>query len=220
MFTQSRYRHIHKKSRPGTRWLTTTRPPRWLGDSRLLALMFVVLFLLTACGTQATTTSRPAASGPVVVATDGKIVDNDARSAQLQVGDQAPDFVYTLPDGTTQKLSDLRGKKVLVNFWATWCGPCTIEMPDMQAATQRFGAEEFVVLGVNHNEAVEVIEPFARELGLTFPLIANPSGDISNRYGATGLPTSYFINTDGTVNFKQVGLMDLSFIEARVEDMQ
>ncbi len=107
------------------------------------------------------------------------------------------------------------GKKVLVNFWATWCGPCRSEMPDLQKALGEAG--DTVVLGVNKAQELKEIAPFADELRISFPLIANPAGDIAGRYGAQNLPTSYFINSDGTIGLKKTGVMNYTFIKAHLE---
>lgn len=185
------------------------------------ALLVVVMLMVSACGSQEPAAAQPVPTpgGPIVIAPESELLERPDGTL-LEVGDPALDFSYTLADGTTTKLSDLRGQKVLLNFWATWCSPCKVEMPDIERAVQEFGSEGFVVLAVNHGEEAAVIEPFARELGLTFPLIANPSSDIVNGYSAIGLPTSYFINSDGTISFKQIGVMDFDFIAQRIEAMQ
>lgn len=193
------------------------------GTWRSGLLLFVVMIVLAACGSPrqvATTVDlRADSSALMAIATESELLERPDGTL-LEVGDMALDFSYTLADGTTQQLSDLRGQKILLNFWATWCGPCRVEMPDIEQAAQTFGDEGFIALAVNHGEEAEVIPPFASELGLTFLLIANPSSDIVNGYAAIGLPTTYFINTDGTISFKQVGVMDFDFIEQRIEEMQ
>ena len=182
---------------------------------RMLALGLLAL-ALSACGSAA-----PVAGSVVAhtIATESKLVDTAAPADLPQVGQIAPNFQYTMPDGSTHTLSQLHGKKVLINFWATWCGPCRSEMPDLQKALGEVG-DSVVVLGVNKAQELKEIAPFADELGIRFALIANPAGDIAGRYGAQFLPTSYFINSDGTIGLKKTGAMDYSFIKTHLEQLK
>jgi len=172
---------------------------------------------LAACAS-ADSGAAPAAGAavPHTIAPDSKLVGDTAPADMPQVGQIAPDFQYTMPDGSTHMLSQLRGKKVLVNFWATWCAPCRSEMPDLQRALGEAGGS-VVVLGVNKAQELKEIAPFADELGISFPLITNQSGDIAGRYSAQNLPTSYFINSDGTIGLKKTGVMNYSFIKAHID---
>jgi peroxiredoxin len=183
-------------------------------------LLPLLLLLLAACGATATEPARPqpVAADAITIADESQLLEEPA-SGRLQVGDMAPDFAYTLSDGTIRKLSDLRGQPVLINFWATWCAPCTIEMPDLEQAAHQLRDEGLVVLGVNHSEPVELIPPFAQEIGVTFPLIADPEGDIVNGFAVSNLPTTFFIAADGTIGFIQIGLMDFEFIQQRVREL-
>ena len=186
---------------------------------RVLLLAFAAT-LLAACASAAR--SAPPAGSPatqLTIASDSKIVGDAGPADMPQVGQLAPDFQYTMPDGTTHKLSELQGKKVLVNFWATWCGPCRAEMPDLQKALGETG-DSVIVLGVNKAQALQEIAPFAEELRISFPLIANPSGDIASRYAAQNLPTSYFINSDGTIGLKKTGVMSYSFIKTHLDQLR
>jgi thiol-disulfide isomerase/thioredoxin len=187
-----------------------------------VVLLTVAMLALAACGGGPAETRAPATQMPRVPATiaaESKLLDDSGTTLMPNIGDIAPDFAYTLPDGTTHKLSELRGKKVLVNFWATWCEPCRSEMPDLQQATHTYG-DELVVLGVNKLEPEAVIPPFLQEVPVSFPLIVNTSGDISSRYAAKNIPTSFFINRDGTVGFRQIGVMTYDFIKMHVDQLQ
>jgi peroxiredoxin len=182
----------------------------------MLTLALLAL-ALSACAS-ATAGVTPTA-GPAVrhtIAPESKLVDDTAPFDIPQVGQIAPDFQYTMPDGSTHLLSQLHGKKVLINFWATWCGPCRSEMPDLQKALGETG-DSVVVLGVNKAQELKELAPFAEELRISFPLIANPAGDIAGRYGAQNLPTSYFINSDGTIGLKKTGVMNYAFIKAHLD---
>jgi peroxiredoxin len=181
----------------------------------VLLLSLIALALASCGGTAAAPAPAP---GEPVVASSSKLLDT-AQLGIPETGQAAPDFQYTMPDGTTTRLSDLRGKKVLLNFWATWCGPCRSEMPDLQKALDEAG-ETLVVLGVNKGELPDVIGPFADELGISFPLIPNPDADIAGRYAVAFMPTSYFINTDGTIGLRKTGVMSYSFIKSHLDQLK
>jgi thiol-disulfide isomerase/thioredoxin len=177
---------------------------------------------LAACGAgagAAAPTLTAQGKVPHVIAAESRLLDSSGETVMPNTGDLAPDFAYTLSDGTTHKLSELRGKKVLLNFWATWCEPCRAEMPDLQKLSDTYGGA-VVILGVNKLEPVAVIPPFADELRISFPLIVNTKGDISNRYVAKNIPTSFFINTDGTVGFRQIGVMKYDFIKLHLDQLK
>lgn len=155
----------------------------------------------------------------MVLALESTLLNPTDRSP-IAKGKEAPDFSYTLVDGTQHTLSDFRGQKVMLNFWATWCPPCNAEMPDIQEAAVRFEDKGFMVLALSQDAQVELIEPFAQKYALTFPLIADPRNEIASRYGARGLPSSYFVNTDGTIHSVQQGMVNVETIEQRIEEMQ
>jgi thiol-disulfide isomerase/thioredoxin len=181
---------------------------------QLLSTLLALTLGLAACGAGRSDASAPTPdTSQVVLASASALID--AGSGRPAVGEVAPDFSYTLADGSIHRLSELRGKRVLLNFWATWCLPCREEMPDLQQAA---GAQsDLVVLAVNRNEAPEAIARFGAEIGVRFPLIANISGDISDRYGATSLPLSYFINSDGTISGRQIGALTPALLGQRLE---
>lgn len=117
-----------------------------------------------------------------------------------RTGYEAADF--TLPDlnGTPHRLSDLRGKVVFLNLWATWCAPCRAEMPSMQALYQRLRGRDFAMLAVSEDaDGEQSVRPFVRELGLTFPILLDPEARLSPRYGVTGYPETFIIDRNGQV---------------------
>jgi thiol-disulfide isomerase/thioredoxin len=131
-------------------------------------------------------------------------------------GEAAPDFRYTMAGGHAHQLSELRGRVVLVNFWATWCAPCKEEMPDLQRLADEYG-DAVTVLGVNKLESLEAIGPFVRQMGVTFTLLGNPEGDISERYGAKNIPLTYFVRPDGTIGAVHIGVMTYDEAKAQVD---
>ena len=111
---------------------------------------------------------------------------DDDGTATLQTGEPVPDFSIELESGKYVSLSDLQGESVVVNFWATWCGPCRLEMPELVEAAQ--SDDDLVILVVNVQESLEQVEPFAQEFDMTMPVVLDPDGDIRERYGVRGRP--------------------------------
>lgn len=180
----------------------------------------LALILLSACGTnQPQATAPTGVMLPANVAWQSKLLDSSGQRGTVATNEPAPDFEFTTPDNKTVKLSDLRGKIVIINFWATWCGPCRQEMPDLQKISDSSNGM-VVVLAVNKLEEASVIGPYAEEIGVQFTLIANPGGDIPERYGVRNLPTSYFIRPDGTVADWRLGAMDSQMIEQSIAKSQ
>jgi peroxiredoxin len=122
-------------------------------------------------------------------------------------GALAPDFVLEDLTGEEIRLSDLRGQPILINFWATWCGPCRLEMPAFQARYEKFKDDGLVVLAVNFDEPASAVEAFREELDLTFPLLLDPGAVVQMLYRMRGYPASYFIDADGVVQVQHLGVM-------------
>ncbi|KKI91892.1 hypothetical protein WQ54_12235 [Bacillus sp. SA1-12] len=124
-------------------------------------------------------------------------------------GNAAPDFELTTLDGEMMSLSNLQGKKVIVNFWATWCPPCRSEMPDMEKIHHEFG-DDVVIAAVNLTSSeknTELVEKFVKELNLTFPVLLDEKGAINKQFEVLSYPTSYIIDEDGIITSKFVGAM-------------
>lgn len=126
---------------------------------------------------------------------------------ELQSGDVAPDFTAELSDGTSITLSEQTDKVVLLNFWATWCGPCVEEMPAFEKLEQEYG-EEVVILAVNSMEDKETVNQFIEENGYTFPIAYDVEGAIGEKYPTTGIPYTLVIGKDGIIKKIYLGAMD------------
>jgi peroxiredoxin len=120
-------------------------------------------------------------------------------------GTKPPAFNGRTADGETVSLASLRGKVVLINFWAAWCEECRPEMPMFERLHRDFAAKGLSVIGINAREGTAAIRGFAKELGLTFPLILDPKGEINVAYGVIGLPTTFLIGRDGQAVALAVG---------------
>ena len=122
-----------------------------------------------------------------------------AALAQLESDDRKREHLdFTLKDlsGKSWALSELRGKVVLVNFWATWCPPCRKEMPDLETLYARFGSKGFVVLGISDEEAAKV-EPFIRERKMSFPVLLDPGRKVNDAFVVDGIPKSFVYDREG-----------------------
>lgn len=122
------------------------------------------------------------------------------------VGSPAPDFELENLAGERMRLSDFQGKPVIVNFWATWCAPCRLEMPAIQ---ERFDREQpdLAVLAVNFDEPAADVRSFVDELGLTFPVLLDPGAEVQRLYRIRGYPTTYFVDRNGLLSVQHIGFM-------------
>ena len=132
------------------------------------------------------------------------------------IGSPAPEIVLKDLQGRDVKLSDLRGKVVLVNFWATWCKPCKEEMPAMQASYDKLRDKGFVVLAVNELEDTARVAEHIRTHGHTFEVVMDHNNQVANMYGVVGLPASFLIDPQGIVRERISGSL---LTESRIEEM-
>ena len=135
-----------------------------------------------------------------------------------KVGQLAPDFVLKTLDGETS-LSDHRGKVVLLNFWASWCGPCRIEFPDITAAYQTYADQDFEVLAVNIGESAETAAQFAEQFEFPFPVLLDSQAGVARLYGAYGIPTSYFLDREGIIRRVRVGAMTKTYLDQALQEL-
>ena len=137
------------------------------------------------------------------------------------VGMQAEDFSLLDLEGKSQSLSQYRGKIVLVNFWATWCKPCTTEMPAMQAIYNKLRDKGFVVLAINELEDDAKVREHIKRYGHTFPVLMDRDNKVANQFGVFGLPVSVFIDQEGRVQeYIKGGLLTEQKIEGTLARIQ
>lgn len=122
-----------------------------------------------------------------------------------RAGTHPPDFTGHTADARQLSLSELRGKVVLINFWASWCRECRPEMPVLQGLHRELAARGLVIVGINAREDARAVARYAEELGLTFPLVLDPAGKINDLYGVIGLPTTFVVARDGRAVALAVG---------------
>lgn len=181
-----------------TRIMTSTLQKRWSLISALILVVSAAWMLFT------TTLAHPTTNGSIPAP---------------QVGFQAPDFSLADDAGNTYKLSELAGRPVIVNFWASWCRPCRAEMPALQAAADQHRADGLAVLAVNatQQDNPAAARQFLDSLEIQLPLLLDDRGDVNRQYQVRALPTTFFISADGKIQELIVGgPLQPALIEARI----
>lgn len=153
-------------------------------------------------------------------AVDAQLAQSVKRSpierGVVQVGDEAPNFMLRDLAGNVVSLWQLRGKVVLLNFWATWCGPCRVEMPAMEQLYRTLPRGEFEILAVStDSQGAAVTRPFQKRMGFTFPILHDSEYRVGLAYGARTIPITFMVDRQGIVRQKIFGARDWDSREAR-----
>ncbi|HEX6127483.1 MAG TPA: redoxin domain-containing protein, partial [Candidatus Limnocylindria bacterium] len=173
-------RRILKPSRAAADRLGSRVPRSWLVTAALLPLL-------------------------VLGAWGALLLSRDAGSAGASIGSEAPDFALADLDGNPIRLSELRGRPVVVNFWASWCGPCVDEFPLLDEAARSHAPDGLAVIGIVFRDNSEAARTFMQRMGAAWPAAMDPGEAIAERYGIYGPPETFFIDRDGIVTARQVG---------------
>jgi len=128
--------------------------------------------------------------------------------SHIQLGDPAPEFQLYALDESPVSLADLRGAPVAINFWATWCLPCIVEIPALNAAQREYAAEGLVVLAVNVEERPSLVIEFVERRGIEYPVVLDPYALVSDLYGVVGMPTTVWLDGDGIIRAADHGALD------------
>jgi len=140
-------------------------------------------------------------------------------SGITMVNRPAPDFILTTFKGTTISLESLRGKPVVINFWASWCPPCRIEAPLIERTWRGYKNRDLIFLGINIQDREEDALNYIREFDITYPNGPDPTGEISIDYGVSGLPVTFFVSSQGEVVRRWVGAIEKSVLISSIEEI-
>ncbi|WP_066062644.1 TlpA disulfide reductase family protein [Neobacillus soli] len=141
-----------------------------------------------------------------------------ATKEGLTIGAMAPNFELKTLTGDKVKLSDLKGKKVMLNFWATWCGPCKAEMPEMEKFSKH-KEDDVVILAVNIDPQLDV-QGFVDENKITFPILLDADDIVNEKYQIISIPTTYFIDSKGIIQDKFIGSMKLDVMKDNTKKLK
>lgn len=182
-------------------------------NSSLILILVLVVIMVGTYIKQQTEKSQAIADN-----VKGQEVETGIANGQL-----APDFTLINLAGEEVMLSDLRGQKVILNFWATWCPPCEAEMPHFQKYYEQYAKKDNVeILGVNATyakEKVERVKQFTESYELTFPILLEPTGDVAQLYEVMTIPATFFIDEQGRVQRQIKGPLDLDALQGYVAEL-
>ncbi|MCC7368745.1 MAG: redoxin domain-containing protein [Chloroflexi bacterium] len=210
-----------KRSRPRRQQLGTTVV--WLAVLVLVlgGLLGVAAYLVLGLPAPGSPGARAPSSAQGGAASPGAgMVPAPEGPPAPRPGALAPDIAGLALDGSRVALGDLRGKTVMVNFWASWCPPCEREMADLQQLYAEESSAGFVVLGVNEGEAPERAQTFLTRKGITFPNLVDPDMSITRRYEVFGLPNSFFVDPAGVVRARIVGPISLEQMRSHLQQVR
>ncbi|HEY33040.1 MAG TPA: redoxin domain-containing protein [Dehalococcoidia bacterium] len=157
--------------------------------------------------------------GLLVIILLGLLVAQSCVSVSPQIGHRAPDFTLVDLEGNTVRLSDFRGKVVFLNFWATQCLPCLVEMPDMEELYQEYRDEGVVIIGVNVGEPKSIVSYFVEENGYSWTFVIDTTGEVFiGGYEVIGIPSSFFIDRAGIIRAINRGYMNKATMVSKLAE--
>lgn len=138
--------------------------------------------------------------------------DDGIRPSVVEIGSLVPGFTLDALNGQQVKFDDLRGYPIMINFWASWCGPCTSEMPLLQDRYDQYGSR-LLILAINASEPRQDVLDYVNLEGLTFSILLDPDGSIQDLYNIHAYPTSFFIDAEGVLQAQHIGSLSATQID-------
>ena len=193
-----------------------------MGNKKILVILILAFVLLLGGAgvlygklTETTKSSQLSVEG-----TTEEEDSTDSENSTEEQKVQAPNFTVYDIDGNAVKLSDYAGKPIVLNFWASWCGPCQMEMPDFNEKYKELKDEvQFLMLNMTDGsrETVEIASEFVKEAGYEFPVFYDTKSEAATVYGAYSLPTTYFINAEGYIEARASGAIDAETLQTGID---
>lgn len=189
---------------------------------RLLIVVLAFVLLMVGAGvlygklSAGNTAGQLAPTEPAVTEDDAPAQEPEAEP-ELQ---QAPDVTFYDLDGTAHKLSDYFGKPIVINFWASWCGPCKMEMPDFQEKYQTLGDDvQFLMVNMttSQRENLDSASDYVAEQGFTFPVFYDTTGEVMTTFGVYSYPTTYFLDAEGNFIAYATGAIDSDTLQTGID---
>jgi peroxiredoxin len=191
---------------------------------KILILIFTILLILVGCNNTNIIEPNELEDETVTIEnneanenTENEInSDTDENNEDESSKDEkqiAPDFELESLDGTMVKLSELKGKNVIINFWATWCGYCVLEMPDLQKLNDKYKDEDLIVLAVNVGETKETVQEFMEENELNLNILLDKDSSVANNYGLRSFPSTLTVDKEGNILTGYIGMMTYDLME-------
>ena len=170
---------------------------------RKLALLSVVLFTL-ACKRSETPVNATRGAAPKPATTATAATTTGHQPSGTDIGAMMPEYSATMLDGSKFDVASMRGKVVLLNLWATWCGPCRTEIPELQMMRQKYAARGFEIVGVSVDESgPEAVKTFVDEQKVTYPIALDPDSKLASIFQTSVLPTSVLLDRNGRIVWKK-----------------
>jgi thiol-disulfide isomerase/thioredoxin len=135
----------------------------------------------------------------------------------LKAGQRAPNVTLLDLQGSQVRISDFKGKPLVINFWATWCPPCRAEIPELDAVYREYRDKGLEVLGIDYGEDAETVRAFMKGMDVSYRVVVDPGSEAADRYRVAALPTSFFVDAEGVIQAVHLGGMDRKALQEKLD---